>query len=232
MSIFPRFKLEKLKIHSYESPLRKGFHKTFQVMYNPESYSLRYQNVYGQKQGINTSGRSAKYAMTVPSRLSLNIILDGTNVQTIGLSLFEGKFDVYKKVQEFLEYTHDMDGNIHEPKYLTISWGDLTFKCRLESVDVKYTLFDSGGIPLRAELQTEFFGDIERSERLQLENKNSPDLTHSRTVKSHDLLPMMCEVIYNSPHYYIQVAKANNLLDFRNLEPGQEIFFPPIEKEG
>jgi hypothetical protein len=224
------FKLEKLKILAYSNAERKGSADTFEVMFNPETYSLNYRNIYDQKQGINTSGRTARYSMSKSGNLSLTLILDGTGVDVYGLSVFGKSIDVYKKVQEFLKYTYHMDGDIHEPKYLVISWGDLTFHCRLESVDVKYSLFDNNGVPLRAELQTTFFGDIEESSRLKQENKNSPDLTHSRIVKAHDRLPLMCEKIYGSPHYYIHVAKANNLLDFRDLKPGQEIFFPPIEK--
>ncbi|MEM0999912.1 MAG: LysM peptidoglycan-binding domain-containing protein [Bacteroidota bacterium] len=230
MGILRLSKLEKLKIHSYRSPKRTGVGDTFEVMFNPETYSVNYQNVYDRKQGINTSGRTAQYAMSSPSRLNLTLILDGTGVGVYGLSILGKSTDVYQQVQEFLRLTYRMDGDIHEPKFLTIRWGDLTFKCRLESVDVRYSLFDKSGIPLRAELTTAFLGDLEQSERLKLENKNSPDLTHTRIVGAHDLLPLMCEKIYGSPHYYIQVAKANNLLDFRNLKPGQEIFFPPIEK--
>lgn len=224
------FKLEKLKILAYPTSKRKGIPDTFEVMFNPESYSLNYRNIYDQKQGINTSGRTAKYSMSKPGNLVLTIILDGTGVDVYGLSVFGKSIDVYKKVQEFLKYTYHMDGDIHEPKHLVVKWGDLTFKCRLDSVDVKYSLFDNSGVPLRAELRTEFFGDIEESDRLKLENKKSPDLTHSRIVRSHNLLPLMCEKIYGSASYYIQVAKANNLFDFRDLKPGQEIFFPPIEK--
>lgn len=224
------FKLEKLKVLAYTNRKRIGKAKTFEVMFNPESYSLRYKNVYDPRQGYNTSGRAAKYAMSKPSVLSLTLIFDGTGVDVYGLSILGKPMDVYKKVQEFLHHANHMDGDIHEPKHLTVSWGDLTFKCRLDSVDVRYSLFDKNGVPLRAELKTVFFGDIEQSERLKQENKNSPDLTHSRIVGADDLLPVMCEKIYGSPHYYIQVAKANNLRDFRNLKPGQEIFFPPVEK--
>jgi len=41
-------------------------------------------------------------------------------------------------------------------------------------------------------------------------------------------LPLMCQTIYDSPAYYLQVARFNNLVDFRNLEPGTEIIFPPV----
>ncbi len=226
------FKLEKLTIVSHKKEERKGLGEKFVVMFNPESYSHSYQNVYDNKQGINTSGRKAKYAMSMPEKLNLKIILDGSGVTTFGLTSIMGlgRDDVYKQVQEFMKITSYMDGEIHEPKYLTLKWGDLLFKCRLGSVQVNYSLFDRNGIPLRAELDTEFFGDLEISERLKKENKNSPDLTHYRVVGAHDRLPLMCEKIYGSAQYYLLVAKANHLDDFRNLTPGQEIYFPPIEQ--
>lgn len=231
MGLLNLFKLEKLKIHVYDDAKRIGRGSdTFEVMFNPDSYSLNYENVFDKKQGINTSGRSAKYAMSKPTKLSAKLIIDGTGVNVYGLSVFGKPKDVYKEVQQFLEFTSFMDGDIHEPKFLKIEWGDLIFKCRLESTNVTYSLFDKSGIPLRAELDSQFVGDIEQSERLKIENKSSPDLTHVRVVGAHDTLPLMCEKIYGSPNYYIQVAKANNLNHFRDLKPGQEIFFPPIIK--
>lgn len=228
---FNFFKLEKLTVVSYENALRTGIGEKFEAMFNPESYSLFYQNVYDQKQGVNSTGTDSRYHLTRPEKLNLKLILDGTGVDDIGFNnVMFGVEDVYQKVQHFLDITTKMDGKIHEPKYLTLKWGDLVFKCRLWSVNVNYSLFNSSGIPLRAELETVFFGDLEKSERLKLNRKSSPDLTHRRIVKEHDKLPLMCKEIYGSSQYYIMVAKANNLDDFRNLKPGMEIYFPPIEK--
>ncbi|NEO88152.1 MAG: hypothetical protein F6J87_28435, partial [Spirulina sp. SIO3F2] len=190
-----RFQLEKLKIHVYSDRLRGGMpQETFEVMFNPESYSLQYENVFQPYQGINTSGRSAQYALSKPSELSLTLILDNSGVVTspgLGGTLLTGSAlvnklsgdnDISKRVQQFLELTTYMDGEIHEPKFLKIEWGDLIFKCRLTSVKVSYTLFNRQGQPTRAELDTSFVGDIEDAERLKQENKSSPDLTHTRTV--------------------------------------------------
>ncbi|HEU6454372.1 MAG TPA: peptidoglycan-binding protein, partial [Roseateles sp.] len=58
----------------------------------------------------------------------------------------------------------------------------------------------------------------------------SPDLTHKRVVKAGDRLPLLCNEIYGTPHLYLQVAAANGLDDFRNLAPGTQLFFPPLEK--
>lgn len=222
-------KLEKLKIEVFTTRERTRPTDKFEAMFNPESYTQSYENVYNAKQGINTSGSSAKYSLSKPSDLSLKLILDGTNVGKNGLSLFSDRKSISDRVDDFLDMTFYMDGDIHEPKFLAITWGDLYYKCRLKSVTVNYTLFDTGGNPLRAELDTVFVADPDAKSRLRRENKNSPDLTHWRVVRAHDTLPLLCEQIYGSPHYCIQVAKANKLNDFRNLVPGQELFFPPIQ---
>lgn len=239
-----RFQLEKLKINVYGDRLRTGLPQdTFEVMFNPESYSLRYENVFQSHQGINTSGREAKYALSKPSNLSLNLILDNSGVVSypgaIGTLLtgsalaskFKGNNDVAKRVKKFLELTTHMDGEIHEPKFLKIEWGDLIFKCRLASVEVSYTLFNRSGQATRAELKTEFVGDLEESERLKKENKNSPDLTHTRTVIAGDKLSLMTHRIYGDATYYLKIAQANKLNNFRKLRSGRSLNFPPIKTE-
>jgi hypothetical protein len=219
-------KLEKLKIKVYRTIERSGVPAdTFDVMFNPESYALKYENVYSKAQGINTSGKSAKYALSKPSDLVFKLIIDGTGVSDYATPASNANLDVSKKVNKFLELAAYMDGNIHEPKFLKIEWGTLIFKCRLKSVNISYTLFDKAGKPLRAELDTTFISDLKDSERVKSENKTSPDLTHKRLVKAHDTLPLLCKEIYGTESYYIQVARANKLDNFRSLQPGQELFF-------
>ena len=58
-------------------------------------------------------------------------------------------------------------------------------------------------------------------------NKSSPDLTHLREVGAGDTLPLMANRIYGNSADYIKVAKYNNLKAFRQLIPGQKLFFPP-----
>ncbi|NEQ10443.1 MAG: LysM peptidoglycan-binding domain-containing protein [Moorea sp. SIO4E2] len=239
------FKLEKLKILAYkvtkhEDKVIKGeFFGTFEAMFNPESYSLKYENVYQKYQGINTTGRTARYSLSKPQNLSLKLILDDTGVADYGALGFAtaslvgnvlGTKDIYQQVNHFLELTTYMNGDIHQPNFLEIRWGDLIFDCRLQSVNVNYTLFNRRGQPIRAELDTVFKGDLEDSKRILLENKSSPDLTHTRTIKAGDKLPLMAQEVYGDSAYYIQLARANNVNNFRKLKTGTTIKLPPIEK--
>jgi nucleoid-associated protein YgaU len=109
--------------------------------------------------------------------------------------------------------------------------GGLIFSCRLSSVNVTYTSFDRDGAPLRAELDINLISDEDAKKRAALENKTSPDLMHSRTVKNGDTLPLLAKEIYGSASYYLRVAQINGLDDFRNLTPGQELFFPPLDNQ-
>ena len=55
-------------------------------MFNPESYSLKYENVFQTDQGMNTSGRMVKYSLSKPQKLSLKLILDNTGVTSMGIT--------------------------------------------------------------------------------------------------------------------------------------------------
>ena len=95
---------------------------------------------------------------------------------------------------------------------------------------INFKLFRADGTPLRAVAKAKFRATVENELRVRQERKRSPDITHVRVVKAGDTLPMLAYEIYEDPSYYIQVAQANNLYNFRYLEPGTKIFFPPIEK--
>ena len=79
-----------------------------------------------------------------------------------------------------------------------------------------------------AVIKAKFKETIDPELRLADENRNSPDLTHIRTVEEGDTLPLMAYRIYGDSKYYLQVAQVNGLTNFRKLRPGQELFFLPI----
>lgn len=229
-------KLQKLTIDAYKRRSRSNFEYvgSFTAMFNPESFSQKYEIQYGRNQGLNSSGRPVYYAYSRPKTLNLKLILDGTGAHQRGFFKPEPQQSVSDRVREFMELTFHMNGRIHEPNFLDVEWGGqedggLIFSGRLLSVDVKYTSFNRDGSPLRAELDIVLISDEDVKKRIARENKNSPDLTHYRVVKEGDTLPMLTKEIYGSAKYYLQVAQVNNLDNFRQLTPGQELFFPPLE---
>lgn len=232
-------KLQKLNIKSYRDikRLTTDYIDQFDVMFNPESYSLNYDVAYSTESAIGKPGAQPRFNHNNIPELNLKLVVDGTGVSNpTGLfaaadvsNLIGGESDVYERVQRFFDLAYEMKGTIHQSYFLVLSWGKLSFPCRLKSLRVHYSLFTRSGAPLRAELDTTFVKDVPVQEEAKKTGLESPDLTHVRVVKANDQLPMLCEEIYGSPHYYVAVAKANNLRHFRDLVPGQEIFFPPLE---
>ncbi len=227
MGLSSLFKLEKLTITAYKTSARSGFGTSFEAMFNPSTYSQAYAIEWKRKQGINDSGAELEYTLSNPAELKLNLIFDGTGVDDYGLVSWAAK-TVSERVQEFLDVTYTYQGSLHEPAYLLVEWGDLSFSCRLSSVDIKYTAFDRDGTPLRAELAVTLIGDIALDKLAKEAGKTSPDLTHSRTVKQGDTLPLLVQEIYGSSEHYLDVARFNQLDHFRQLTPGQALLFPPL----
>jgi hypothetical protein len=171
--------------------------------------------------------RPARYGYTPPGDLSFKLVLDGTGVNSIGVAAL-GRKNVKDSIKTFRKLCLDMNGDIHQPNFLIIRWGDAEFHARLKSLDINYKLFDESGDPLRAELDVAFVSDKPAAAIAREAGKSSPDLTHVRVVRSGDTLPLLCREIYGSSEYYLRVAADNGLDDFRELVPGQRLRFAPL----
>lgn len=196
---------------------------SFTAMFNPTTFNRKLEIEYGEKQGFGTTGAKLSFDKIKPQDYSMELFLDGTG--TSG-----PKVDVATQVKKFIEVCISPDKDKHRPNYLMISHAKLILKVLLLNMDVTYTLFAKDGTPLRAKLAASFRGTIEDGERQNRDKLSSPDLTHERIVLEGDTLPLMTERIYGDPKYYMQVAKANGIKNFRKIEPGQKLFFPPIAK--
>ncbi len=210
----------------------------FRSLLNPEKYNLKYKVEQNKRQGAGTSSTAPRYNRTPPEDLQLEFIFDRTGVLVNyggpgeaddALSVDEG-VGIADDIDLFKRVVFDYNGNKHRPNYLVISWGALLFKGVLTEMDLTFKLFKPDGTPLRASVTAKFKGFVEDNLRVAMENNSSPDLTHIRIVNEGDTLPLMTHKIYGNSKYYLEVAKANNITNFRKLKVGQKIFFPPIEK--
>lgn len=226
------FKLEKLRFKAFKNVERtQQIGQAFEVMFNPTSWAHHYSIEYLGKQGINTSGAQLKYSQSNATKLELKLIFDGTGVHDTGIASPLRK-SVKDRVQAFLDLVWQYNGSIHEPNYLLAEWGSLKYSCRLMDAHVNYTLFDRDGTPLRAEFKVTLMSDIAALKRALAEKKTSPDLTHARIVRAGDTLPLLTVEIYGSSAPYLDIARFNQLDDFRNLTPGQQLLFPPLATFG
>ena len=230
--------LTKLKITAYsdEKFSEQVADGEFKTLLNPETYLLNYKVELNQTQAAGTSASAPRYNKSLPEDLSLDFLFDRTGVITDYNPSGEGGSNTFKDegrgvnddVDHFKKVVFDYNGEKHKPNYLTIAWGTLLFKGTLSEMEIQFKLFKPDGTPLRAVAKAKFKGFVEETLRVAKENSNSPDLTHVREVKEWDTLPLMTFRIYGDSKYYLEVAKANRITNFRKLTVGQKIFFPPV----
>lgn len=226
--------LEKMLITAYsDGKFSKQVGKPFSVYVNPEKYSQDYSICYNAVQAQGSPGGSPNFNKIGDEKMSFELIFDGTGVIPSPLPgvVPYTEDGIKTQIDEFKKLVFSYNGNIHSPNFLKLAWGTMLFKCRLTTINLTYTLFKPDGTPLRARCNINFVGYTDEVELAKQANKSSPDLSHLITVKSGDTLPLMCYSVYGSSKYYIQIARVNNLTDFRSLEVGMQLLFPPLGME-
>jgi hypothetical protein len=232
--------LTKVEIRAFEDKTYTNEIGKFELPINPEQFSQSFKVEYDFQQNQGSQGNDPKFKFTRPEELKLDFTFDGTGVVPVKGVKHSFHKNVVKQVEDFLKVVYNMKGNTHKPNFLRLLWGDFSFgskfseaksfDCILKDLQINYTLFAPDGKPLRAKLSATFVNYIEQERRVREQGNSSPDLTHLRKVKAGDNLPLMTYRIYGDPSYYLQVAKVNNLINFRRLATNTNLRFPPIEK--
>jgi hypothetical protein len=220
--------LTNLKILGLQEPTGLSFAipLLFECMFNPDTYTVEHTTSFNTQQPVNGTGGDPKFNGAQPGTFSIEFILDGTGVSSdleIPVAI-----PVPVQVLLFNAVTLDISGDIHRPNYLIVQWGTFIRDCVLVNSRITYTLFDSNGIPLRAKVNATFLERTDSKLNQIASMFSSPDLTHSKLVQEGDILPLMVYKEYKTQGYYLQVAGANRLKNFRKLETGTTINLPPI----
>lgn len=219
--------LKKLSFSSYTDEgfkKKKGF---LSVLINPDEYTHNYAINYTTNNPVpGCSGQVLNFEKLEAETLTFKLIYDATGA----LGSSNPCDDVTKAVDNLKQLIYNYNGEIHSPNYIAISWGTMLFKCRLTAMEVKYTLFLPNGNPLRVKVNLTFKGFLDPVTSALKERNQSADLTHIKVFGAGDTLPLLCNLVYGDSKYYIQVAKHNSILNFRSIEPGDRLVFPPLSK--
>jgi Contractile injection system tube protein len=222
--------LKKMEIWAYEDVALSTLAQNLETnpltaLINPETYTVEIKYEFEQAQGQGTTGNQQPFKVKYPEEMSFEFLFDNT-----GIIDKKPKDNIAADIKNFKDFLMEYDGNSHQPRFFKFVWGTDLFKGRCSALSINYKLFNPDGSPIRAICKVSLKQATDEELRVIQQNDHSPDLTHYRVVQKGDTLPLMCFKIYGDSSYYLQVAQANNLQNFRNLETGSEIFFPPIDK--
>ena len=206
------------------SPDKSG---SFQLVINPAGFSHERTISYNTRRTLGQLGGAPKFSAIDPDRISFEVVFDGTGVVPVP-SGNSAPDDVNGQLKALSDIIYSYDGKQHEPNIVQLAWGEMLFTGRLQSIGTQYVLFTPAGLPLRAKSSLDFIGFLSTQESQLEANRSSPDLSHRVQVCAGDTLPLLCQRIYGDARYYAAVARFNDLREFRSLEAGQTLHFPPL----
>jgi hypothetical protein len=123
----------------------------------------------------------------------------------------------------------DIDSHLHAPPLCRFVWGSFVFRCIIERVTKKFTMFLSSGTPVRATLNITLkeYKDLET--QLKETNYQSADRTKTWHVQEGDTLWFIAAKEYCDPALWRVIAKENKIYNPRLLKVGSELVIPPVE---
>lgn len=102
------------------------------------------------------------------------------------------------------------------------------FRCVLDSVRQKFTLFSPGGVPLRATLTVSLREYKTLKNQLDELHLSSPDRTHVHVLQQGESLASVSNRYYDTPTDWREIARENGLDDPRRLTPGRFLEVPAL----
>lgn len=226
--------LEKLTFEAFDNSDCANSLGQIAVFVNPDSYSHNRSVDYEFADVPGQTEKTVVFKGLGNETFSLrNLIVDGTGI--VKLTGATSVDDYIKKLQNVV---YKYNPKTHVAVFTKISWGSKItsdkpnekFVGVCTSFNIKYTLFNSDGSTLRASIDIDFVASASLPYKALSAKKNSPDLTHMRTVQAGDTLPLMTYRIYGDSSYYLEVARFNKLNSINAIKPGDQVYFPPLKK--
>lgn len=122
-----------------------------------------------------------------------------------------------------------VDREWHEPPLCRLAWGNETlFVGVLTSLKKNFSMFMPDGTPVRATVDCTFV-EYETKAAQRKQELHSADVAKSRTVRSGDTLHSLAAEEYNDPSLWRHIARANHIINPRDLKSGTVLIIPPLQ---
>ncbi len=159
-----------------------------------------------------------------PCKLALEMFLDASDTQ--GDSVVK---TVEKLFSCCVPTPESHDKNKPNPPWVVFHWGSLTsFTGYIASVNVKYTLFTPGGLPIRG-TATVNLEEISKEQKGQNPTSGALATHRVHTVSTGDTLASIAWREYGDPAMWRAIATTNRIDDPMRLRAGSSLLIPAAE---
>ena len=213
-----------------------------EVQFNPTEFTL---NKAVQIPEIGIPGLDAPVIQFVRGQtetMTVDLFFDTTDSGMAG----DDVTAVTEKTDLFYQLIK-IDRKTHAPPVVRFTWGARSnfpgshmngrwfsqnrtngFRCIVESVRQRFTLFTPTGVPLRAVLTVTLKEYKSPEQQIKELGLQSPDRTHTHVVERGDTLSGIAGNLYDDPREWRAIADHNNVTDPLDLKPGQIVEAPPL----
>jgi LysM repeat protein len=215
-------------------PLQPSKLAAFDVLFNPNTYSIVKPVTWRQP---DPSGASGSAAVNYRDLDAPPLVFGGGGARTLQLQLFfdvteggaDGRTtDVRTETNKIVALTR-IERKQGKPPVCQVTWGkgapqnmDFPFVGVVSSLTQSFVMFRASGEPVRANLTVAF---TEFLDPVQNKKQTDPDLT-TYLVKRGDTLSAIASALYRDPANWRTIAAANNIDDPRRLQIGARLAIP------
>lgn len=223
-----------------------------EVQFNPTEYTFEKTAKFGEVSLPGLDSPILQFVRGESEKLTLELFFDGTTepaggglLGALGAGIGGGGDDEPKTVVARVDQFYRMvkvSGDLHTPPLVRITWGEAfpgavtseseaptpTFDAVVETVNRRYTLFDSEGVPLRCIVGLTLREYRTLRQQLAELNLQTSDHTRTHTVREGETLPRIAHGAYKDSARWRVIAAANDIVDPTILEPGRVLELPPL----
>jgi hypothetical protein len=103
-----------------------------------------------------------------------------------------------------------------------------SFTGLVESVNQRFTLFSTDGVPLRATLNLTLREYVPLHDQFSRANPSSPERSHAHILRAREGLNDVAWQFYRRPDRWREIALANGIEDPRRIDPGLRLNVPKV----
>ena len=189
----------------------------FTVLFNPKEYIIEKRTPWQEQDVIGLDSPAVEFTMGERKRLSMELFFDTSDDKT----------DVREytdKIEELMLVNSDE----HRPPLLLFSWGQLQFKCVLEDMVQRFTMFTQDGSPIRAIVKVLFKEYSTAASQIQEKPRHSADHQKRLVLREGESLSSLSAKEYADPKMWRVIAEANDIDNPYNVKTGTILKLPPI----
>lgn len=199
----------------------KGLLPVFPVQFNPTEYTLVKGAQIAEIAIPGIDSPIQQFIRGQTEKLTLELFYDTTDL---------GRGELAVPVDLLTTPIHQLvkiQPRTHAPPRIRLIWGlGLSFTAIVESVQRRYTLFNSIGIPLRATLSVTFREYKTLEDQLAELNLQSSDRTKARVAQQGDTISGIAAQELGDPRQWREIAEANPDVDLLRPAAGTPLAIP------